>query len=168
MSRATAPADSRAVVEAAAEAYGRDPGFLIPVLQDVQKDFGYLPAPALRSVAEILHVPLTQVYSATTFYKSLRLTPRGKHLITLCLGTACYLKGAGEIFAAIQARLRVRPGETTADGLFSLQPLNCLGMCGLAPVVVIDDEYFTEVRPGQVPEILGRYSAEENEDRDGS
>ena len=167
MSRATAPADYRAVVEAAVEAYGRDSGFLISVLQDVQEDFGYLPAPALRSVAEILGVPLTQVYSATTFYKSLRLTPRGKHLITLCLGTVCYLKGAGEIARAIQDTLNVAPDGTTDDMLFTFKPVNCLGACALAPVMIVDSQYFTKVRPGDVEGILARHAEEGHESRYG-
>lgn len=167
MSRATAPADYRAIVEAAAEEYGRDPGFLIPVLQDVQEDFGYLPAPALRSVAEILRVPLTQVYSATTFYRSLRLTPRGKHLITLCLGTVCYLKGASEIARAIQDSLNVAPDGTTDDLLFTFKPVNCLGACALAPVMMVDNQYFTKVRPNQVEGILAGYAEEGDEPRYG-
>ncbi len=147
--------------EVAAAAYDRDPDFIIPMLQDLQRDLGHLPREAMSSMAKLLEVPLSQLYSVATFYSTFSLTPRGKHLITVCLGTVCYLKGAREIAARIQGRLQVDAGGTTADRLFTFQPVNCLGACALAPVVVIDDEYFTKVKPGQVEDILAKYTAEE-------
>lgn len=162
MTTDTATPDLSTAVEAAVEAYAGDPGFLIPMLQDLQADLGYVPVEAARQMADRLHVPLSQLYSVATFYKSLSLVPRGKHLITVCLGTVCYLKGAKEVAARIESQLEIGPRMTTKDGLFTFEPVNCLGMCGLAPVVVIDDEHFTEVRPGQVPDILARYSGKEN------
>jgi NADH-quinone oxidoreductase subunit E len=162
----TAP-DYRGAVEAVIAVYGRDPGFLIPMLQDVQREFGYLPAEAMRTIAELLGIPVSQCYSVATFYTSLSLVPRGRHLITLCLGTVCYLKGANEIAETIQRRLDVQVGGTTADRLFTYQPVNCLGACALAPVMVIDEEYFDKVKVRQVPDILAKYAKQENPLRDG-
>ncbi len=147
----------REVAETVAESYGRDPDFLIPVLQDLQRDLGYLPPEAMKAVAEILDVPLSQCYAVATFYKSFSLTPRGAHQITLCTGTVCYLKGSREISEQIQQLLGVPPGGTTKDLVFTFQPVNCLGACALAPVMVIDDEYFEKVRLRQVPDILAKF-----------
>lgn len=157
----TAP-DYRAAAEAVAERYGCDSGFLIPMLQDVQSDFGYLPREALRRIGELLEVPLSQLYSVTTFYASFSLIPRGKHLITLCMGTVCYLKGAKEIAETLQEHLEIGPGETTRDGLFTFQAVNCLGACALAPVMLIDDQYFGKMEPDQVRGILADYAEKEN------
>ena len=117
-------------------------------------------------MAELLHVPLTQIYSVATFYKSFSLVPRGKHIITICMGTVCYLKGAREISALIQSRLGVGPGDTTADRLFTYQPVNCLGACALAPVMMIDDQYFDKVKLGHVPDILATCAKKGERDRD--
>lgn len=153
--------DYGTAAEAAAAAYDRDPDFVIPMLQDLQRDLGHLPREAMSSMAKLLDVPLSQLYSVATFYTSFSLTPRGKHLITVCMGTVCYLKGAREIAERIQGSLKVDAGGTTADRLFTFQPVNCLGACALAPVMLIDDEYFTKVRPRQVEDILAKYAGEE-------
>jgi NADH-quinone oxidoreductase subunit E len=147
--------------KAVIERYGSDPGFLIPMLQDIQSHFGYVPREALEVVAEALHVPLSQCYAVATFYTSISLAPRGRHIITLCLGTVCYLKGGRDIGESIQRALSVAPGGTTSDGLFTFQPVNCLGACALAPVLVVDDEYFDKVKLRQVPDILAKYSTQE-------
>jgi NADH-quinone oxidoreductase subunit E len=166
MERDTATRDYRAAAEAIAKAYGGDPDFIIPMLQDLQNDLGHLPPEAARHMAELLHVPLTQLYSVATFYKSFSLVPRGKHILTVCLGTVCYLKGAREISELIQSQLDVRPGGTTADGLFTYQPVNCLGACALAPVMAIDNEYFDKVKPERVTDILATYAKRGERDRD--
>jgi NADH-quinone oxidoreductase E subunit len=153
----TAP-DYRGAVEAVIAVYGRDPGFLIPMLQDVQREFGYLPAEAMRAMAELLEIPLSQCYSVATFYTSLALAPRGKHLLTLCLGTVCYLKGGRELARHVEQELRVKPGETTEDGLFTYQPVNCLGACALAPVMMVDDKYYEHVKVSQIHDILAAYA----------
>jgi NADH-quinone oxidoreductase subunit E len=144
-------------VERVVARYQRDPDFLLPMLQDVQSDVGYLPAEALRAVAEMLHVPLSQCYSVATFYASLRLQPRGEHLLTLCLGTVCYLKGAKEIAEDLQQRLGLKAGGTTPDGVFTYQPVNCLGACALAPVLLVDDTYFDKVKLRHIPDILAKF-----------
>lgn len=157
MTTHTEQPDCRATVEAVAESYGRSPDFLIPMLQDLQRDLGYLPLEAMKAVAEILQVPLSQCYAVATFYKSFSLTPRGAHQITLCTGTVCYLKGAREISAHIQDLLGVPPGGTTEDLVFTFQPVNCLGACALAPVMVVDDQYFEKVKLRQVSDILATF-----------
>jgi len=141
--------------------YGNDAGFLIPMLQDIQTHFGYVPREALEVVAETLHIPLSQCYAVATFYASISLVPRGRHIITLCLGTVCYLKGARDLGESIQRLLSVAPGATTSDGLFTLQPVNCLGACALAPVMVVDDQYYDKVKLRQVPDILDKYRRQE-------
>ncbi len=163
----TASADCRAAAEAAMERYGRDSGFLIPMLQDLQHDLGYLPREALEAVAEALDVPLSQCYSVATFYRSLTLRPRGKHLITLCLGTVCYLKGGKELGERIERELGVGPGGTTEDGLFTFQPVNCLGACALAPVMVVDETYYERVKVSQVRDILAGYGRAGEDGGDG-
>ena len=153
----SAPPDYLATAEEVVERYRRNPGFLIPMLQDLQQEFGYIPRPAMESVAQLLDIPLSQCYAVATFYSSLALVPRGKHLLTLCLGTVCYLKGGKEIAEHIEQELRVKPGETTEDRLFTYQPVNCLGACALAPVMMVDGTYYERVKVGRLREILGAY-----------
>jgi len=136
-------------------------GFLIPMMQDIQAEYGFLPREALEHLASRLSIPLSQVYSVATFYASFRLAPKGKHVITLCMGTVCYLKGAKAINDRIRETLGVEAGQTTADGLFTYQPVNCVGMCALAPVLLIDEKHFSKVTPEQVSEILADYARRE-------
>ncbi len=121
--------------------YGGDPGMLIPMMQDVQTECGYLPRPELEGLSRALNVPLAEIYSVATFYSSFRLMPKGDHTIELCMGTVCFLKGAGKISEAIQQEFDLTPGETSPDGRFSFSPVNCVGACALAPVMVVDGEY---------------------------
>jgi NADH-quinone oxidoreductase subunit E len=157
MEIATAATGTRAAAEAIVEQYGRDPGFLIPMLQDLQAALGYLPREGLKVMAELLELPVSQLYAVATFYTSFSLTPRGKHLITLCLGTVCYLKGGRQLDENLQKGLGVESGGTTADRLFTYQPVNCLGACALAPVMMIDDQYFEKVKLNQLTKILADY-----------
>jgi NADH:ubiquinone oxidoreductase subunit E len=157
----TAPPDYRAAAETVVKSYGSSPDFIIPMLQDLQAEFDHVPAAAMRRMSEMLNVPLSQVYSVATFYTSLSLVPRGKHLVTLCMGTVCYLKGAKQVAEKLQEVLKVEPGGTTEDRLFTFQPVNCLGACALAPVMVIDEEYFGKVKPEQVKDILKKYREKE-------
>ena len=162
MEKETATAEYRSAAEAIIQGYGRDPDFIISMLQDLQRDFGYLPPQAMKAMSEILQVPLSQFYAIATFYSSFRLAPRGQHLITLCMGTVCFLKGAGEIRQSLQQRLNVEPGGTTEDGLFTFQPVNCLGACALAPVMVIDEQYYDKVKLRHVSDILAKYRSGED------
>ncbi len=121
--------------------YGGDRDMLIPMMQDIQADFGYLPREMLKELSESLCVPFSRIYSIATFYASFRLEPPGEHRITLCMGTVCFLKGADRISRAIQREFSVGPGGTSPDGKFTFCPVNCLGACALAPVMVVDGEY---------------------------
>ena len=132
-------------------------GALIAILQDVQVEYNYLPADALKSVAERLNIPLISVYGIATFYKAFSLTPRGKHLITVCLGTACHVRGTKRILGEVRKRLGVKRGETTEDKQFTLETVNCLGCCAIGPVMVVDGEYFGQTTTAKVEPILEKY-----------
>jgi NADH-quinone oxidoreductase subunit E len=123
------------------ERYPDKPEYLIFLLQDIQSSYGYISPDAMQLACERTGVPLTQGYSVATFYQSFRLDPSGEHEIRVCLGTACHLNGGQRIVEDLQRRLKVQPGETTADMRFTLNTVNCVGACALAPVVVIDNEY---------------------------
>ncbi|MFH1023829.1 MAG: NAD(P)H-dependent oxidoreductase subunit E [Planctomycetota bacterium] len=130
------------------------PGGVIASLEAVQDRYGYLPETAIRIVAERTGRALSDVYGVATFYKAFRLKPRGKHLLTVCLGTACHVRGGPRVAEAFARQLNVRAGETTADGEFSLETVNCLGACALGPVVVVDGRYYPKVSPGKVAGLL--------------
>ena len=132
---------------------------LIPMMQDIQTAEGYLPREQLRIAGHELGVPLSRIYSVATFYASFRLQPKGEHTITLCMGTVCYLKGADQIAAAIQEEFQVPPGGTSPDGKFSFAPVNCLGACALAPVMVVDGEYFGGLTATSAVDILQKIAA---------
>ncbi|MBW2107633.1 MAG: NAD(P)H-dependent oxidoreductase subunit E, partial [Deltaproteobacteria bacterium] len=144
-------------VDAILERYGYRHDALISILQDVQRLENYLPVEMLQYVGKRLEVPLSRIYHITTFYKTFSLKPRGKHIIKVCLGTACHLNGAVQNLEQIQRRLKVGEGETTEDRLFSLETVNCVGTCALAPVTLVDDDYYGAVTPGQVDRILSAY-----------
>lgn len=136
-------------------------GALIPVLQAAQGLYGYLPAPVLEKIAEGLNVPISQIFGVVTFYSQFRLKPRGKHIIRLCQGTACHVRGARTILAALEDQLNVFAGETTKDGQFTLETVACVGACSLGPVVMIDDETHGRLSPDQTAQILEPYMGEE-------
>ena len=134
--------------------YGGDADMLIPMMQDVQAKFGYLPQAELKQLSGRLSVPLAQIYSVATFYSSFRLMPKGDHTIQLCMGTVCFLKGAGKISEAIQQEFDLVPGGTSPDGKFTFSPVNCVGACALAPVMVVDGEYHGELEVNSAGELL--------------
>lgn len=129
-------------------------GELITILQDIQSKFGYLPEDALKIISEKTGRPLVDVYGVATFYKSFYLKPRGKHLISVCLGTACHVRGAPRIAEEFQQQLGISPGETTEDKEFTLETVNCLGACALGPIVVVDGHYFSNVNKSKVVQIM--------------
>jgi NADH-quinone oxidoreductase subunit E len=129
-------------------------GGLIAILQEIQARYGYLPGDALRMVAERTGRPLEDVYGVATFYRSFSLKPRGKHLCSVCLGTACHVRGGAIIADEFRHQLGVPPGRTTADREFTLETVNCLGACALGPIVVMDGHYFSNVSPVKVKEIV--------------
>ncbi len=135
---------------------GRDdqPHQLIEVLQDVQEMEGHIPEDAMRTVSATLGVPLIEVYRVANFYKAFTLSPRGKHLITVCAGTACHVRGAPRLLDELRGQLDVEPGQTTEDGLFTLESVNCLGACALGPVVILDGVYHDHVSPGKLRKIV--------------
>jgi NADH:ubiquinone oxidoreductase subunit E len=134
--------------------YEGDRGMLIPMMQDLQAEYGYLPPEELKKLAAELDVPLARVYGVAMFYSSFRLTPKGQHEVTLCMGTVCYLKGAPRISEAICSEYGIKPGGTTSDRLFTLQAVNCVGACALAPVMVVDGKYYDGVTPDSALEVL--------------
>ena len=145
-------------VAAVIDKYNADKGQLISILQVVQSELYYLPKEALIQVSDTMGIPLSQVYSVATFFKAFSLTPRGKHLINLCLGTACHVRGASKVLEQIERSLKISRGETTGDYKFTLETVNCMGCCALGPVVNIDGEYFGQMSAGKVDSILNKYS----------
>lgn len=129
-------------------------GGLIAALEQVQANYGYLPEEALRALAEKMNRSLVDVYNVATFYRSFHLQPRGKHLITVCLGTACHVRGAPRIVEEFERQLGIPAGQTTSDKEFTLETVNCLGACALGPVAVIDGHYFSKVRKSRVKHLI--------------
>lgn len=132
-------------------------GCLMPVLHEAQNIYGYLPAEVQSIIAEELNIPLSEVYGVATFYAQFSLQPKGKHQVSVCLGTACYVKGSDKILAAVEKELRISCGECTPDGKFSIDSCRCVGACGLAPVMIVDDDVYGKLTPEQVPAILEKY-----------
>ena len=139
------------------EKYGYKDGALISIMQDVQRMENYLPQETLYYISQKLEVPLSRIYHIATFYKSFSLEPRGRHIIKVCLGTACHLNGAVQNLEQIERTLNICDGETTLDNLFSLETVNCVGTCALAPVTMVDDDYYGAVTPGGVEKIISNY-----------
>lgn len=135
----------------------KSPDSLIPILQDIQSEYHYLPEGAIREVAKALNLPLIQVYGVASFFKAFSLTPKGKHTIQVCLGTACHVRRAPAVLDEIERELGIMSGETTKDKLFSLETVNCLGACALGPVVVIDGKYYGQMNASKVKKMLAKY-----------
>ena len=127
---------------------------LISILHEIEDLYNYLPDWALRHISEKLNIPMIQVYGVASFYDAFHLKPRGKHLIRVCKGTACYLRGATQVFEALERELGIKEGETTRDQRFSLQSVHCLGVCALAPVVLIGERYFDKTSPTKLRSVL--------------
>ncbi len=134
-----------------------DRGCLMPILHKAQEIYGSLPAEVQTLIAEELNIPLSEVYGVATFYTQFSLQPKGKHRISVCLGTACYVKGSDKILAAVERELRISCGECTPDGRFSIDSCRCVGACGLAPVMIVDDDVYGRLTEKDVPEILAKY-----------
>jgi len=143
------------------QSYVDTPGALIPVLQIAQGMFGYLPESALKKISLALGKPYSEVAGVVTFYSFFNTVPRGKHMVRVCLGTACYVRGGKQILQALRSALNIEVGETTSDRLFSLDVGRCFGACGLAPVIMIDDDVHQSVKPAKVARILEGYRDDE-------
>ncbi len=148
-------------IEALTAKYRGRPRSLIPALQDIQDRFGWLPPEALEHVAAALGVPLVQVFGVATFYQAFSLEPRGRHVCTVCLGTACHVRGGAAVLEGFERRLGVSAGQTSADGAFSLERVNCLGACALAPLAVVDGRYHAQMTDAKVEAVLAGLAKDE-------
>jgi NADH-quinone oxidoreductase subunit E len=144
-------------VKSVLERYNHDQGMLVSILQDVQAEYNYLPKETLVEVSQGLDIPLTQVYSVASFFKAFSLKPRGRHLINVCLGTACHVRGAVRVLEEIERRLGIKTGETTKDLKYTLETVNCVGACALGPIVIIDGEYSGQMKTDKVKNLLESY-----------
>jgi NADH-quinone oxidoreductase subunit E len=140
------------------EKYQGDKSALIDILHDVQLAIGYLPREALEKIHQGLNVPLSRVYSVATFFKAFSLTPRGRHLINVCMGTACHVRGSDKVLAQLEKELGIKNSENTADLKFTLETVNCVGACALGPMVIIGEDYHGEMTPEKVGDVLKNYS----------
>ena len=139
--------------------YGNDPGELINILHGVQDTLGYLPKEVQELIALELGISAARVYGVVSFYSFFTMKPKGKYPISVCMGTACYVKGAGDVLERIQKRLGIEPGGTTPDGRFSLEATRCIGACGLAPVMTINEDVYGRLTVDDIDGILAKYSA---------
>lgn len=137
--------------------------FSLAILQEIQKEYNYISAEHLKTAADYLSLPLSQLFSMATFYKALSLDKKGKFIIRVCDGTACHIRGSQNILGEIERALGIREGETTEDGLFSIEIVNCVGSCAMAPVVICDEDYFGNVAPGGGEQIVETYRKKEAE-----
>jgi NADH-quinone oxidoreductase subunit E len=147
------------VIENVLDKHQHDKTAIIAILQDIQDEVNYLPEDALRYVAQVLDIPLTKVCSLATFYKAFSLKPRGKHVVHVCLGTACHVRGAVRILEALERDLGIRGGQTDEDLQFTLETVNCLGACALGPVVVLDGEYHGQMNSNKATRLLKKLRA---------
>lgn len=152
-------AEQEAKLKEIIEKHKDDPGAVMPVLQEAQEVYGYLPIEVQKMIAEGLSVPLEEVYGVSTFYSQFSLTPKGQYNISVCLGTACYVKGAGKIIERISEILGIGAEECTADGRFSLTACRCIGACGLAPVMTVNDDVYGRLEIEDIDGILAKYMA---------
>ncbi len=145
-------------VDSIIEKWNTDPEFVIEMMQDIQDEFRYIPKEALERIADRTEKPRGKLFHIATFYKAFSLEQKGEKEIQVCMGTACYVKGAPDVLAAMERELGISSGETTPDGKFTLAEVRCVGACGLAPVVVIGDEVIGGVKSSEVPDIIKRFS----------
>ncbi|KON27150.1 hypothetical protein AC481_05590 [miscellaneous Crenarchaeota group archaeon SMTZ-80] len=141
------------------EKYSSDSSSLTSILSEIQAEYSFLPQDALKRVAEKLEIPMTQLFGVVNFYKIFKLEPSGKHIIRVCLGTACHVKGAHGILEEFERKLKIRVGETTKDLAFTLEKVNCLGCCSLGPVAMVNDDYYGQMNTVKVNSLLKRLSS---------
>ena len=150
-------AEQEAKLHAVIAEHKGDSGALMPVLQQAQDIYGYLPIEVQKIISNEMDIPLEKIYGVVTFYAQFSLYPKGKYNISVCLGTACYVKGAGDIYEKLQEVLGIGDGECTADGKFSLEACRCIGACGLAPVLTVNEDVYGRLTTDKVKEILDKY-----------
>lgn len=146
-----------------AKKYEFDKKNTLAILQDIQKECNYIPREAMDLLSEQLDMPLSKLYSMATFYKALSLKPRGKNIIKICDGTACHIRSSQLLAEEIEKLLGIRAGETSQDGEFTLETVNCLGSCAIAPVMVINDTYYGKVTPAKLRDIISNFGGTDNE-----
>jgi NADH:ubiquinone oxidoreductase subunit E len=144
-------------VDSLIDSYADKKEELISLLQDIEAEFNYLPQDVLVRVSQKLDIPLSQVFSVATFFKAFTLKPRGRHLVTVCLGTACHVRGGQRLVDKLERDYGIKPGETTEDMRFTLETVNCLGCCALGPVVVVDGKYESQMNPDKLERVLREY-----------
>lgn len=133
---------------------------LMMILSDIQNEYGYIPLDVQEIVSEETGIPVAEIYGVVTFYSFFSLTPKGRYVIGCCLGTACYVKGAQNVIDKFSEILKIKPGQTSEDGLFTLDALRCIGACGIAPAVTINGTVYPKMTPGKVPEVIAHYQKE--------
>jgi len=144
-------------VDAILEKYVGDKTAVLAVLQDVHAAYNYLPREALKAISEKMEIPLSQVASLATFFSAFSLTPRGKNIVTVCMGTACHVRGAPRVLAEIERELQVKGGQTTPDGQFTIETVNCVGACALGPLVIVNGNYHGNINTADVVEMIHEY-----------
>ena len=150
--------EQEAMLHAVIDELREDKGCLMPIMQKAQEIYGYLPIEVQSIIAEEMGIPLEKVYGVSTFYSQFSLYPKGKYKISVCLGTACYVKGSGDIFAKLSEKLGISDGKCTQDGIFSLDACRCIGACGLAPVMTVNDDVYGKLTVDEIDGILAKYT----------
>lgn len=154
--------DANEVSDVVSKSLDQHGAFLVPVLQDVQEHYNYLPEEAMEEISAKMGMPLMDVYGVATFYRTFSLTPKGKHIVTVCVGTACHVRGASRIVDALSQELNIEAGETTPDMNFTLETVNCLGCCAIGPVIVVDGEYYGEMTSQKTLSLIKNIEKGEN------
>ena len=149
--------EQEAMLRAVIDELRNDQGCLMPIMQKAQDIYGYLPYEVQKMISDELDVPMEKIYGVATFYSQFNLYPKGQYKISVCLGTACYVKGSGDIYNKLMEILGIAGGECTADGKFSLDACRCIGACGLAPVMMINDDVYGRLTPDELDGILAKY-----------
>jgi len=147
----------REKVDEIIDRYQDEQGILIQLLLDIQSEFNWIPQEAIVRISERLQIPLSQIYRVVSFYKAMSLAPIGRHLVQVCLGTACHVRGGPKILNRVEEALEIKAGETTQDMNFTLRRVNCLGCCALGPVMIVDKDYHGKIMPAMVKEVLEGY-----------
>lgn len=157
--------EQRAVIDQILDQYKATPGAIMMILNEMQSQIGHISIPMQVYIAEKLHVPAQQIYGVVSFYSFFTTCPRGKHTIKFCMGTACYVGGTTQLLEKVRQLLQVEPGETTADGLITVEVCRCVGACSQAPVIVADENVHGRVRPNKLPQILRKYQTNNKDER---
>ena len=147
----------RKSIKAIVEKYHGEESSLITILQDIQQEYNFLPKEALNLLSEETKMPLSRIYEVSTYYNSFSLTPRGRHVVQVCAGTACHIKGSPKLLSRVENELDIKCGETSEDLMFTLKDVRCLGCCSLAPVIKVDDHIYAYMTEDKIPEILESY-----------